>query len=89
MPESAFIWYHADPGLRGRIRDWQNRLAETVGVHGRLLVRCQGGQTTFMEIYEHVESGLVERIETLAERESCFAGIRRRCESFVEVMSDE
>ncbi len=82
---SAFIWYHADAEQQGPILQWQAELSETLGVQGRLLLRHDSGKTTFMEIYEHVESPLVEQIEAQAKQLPIFAGIERRCESFIEV----
>ena len=38
-----------------------------------------------MEIYEHIESPLVEQIEAQAKQLPFFAGIERHCESFIEV----
>jgi len=86
---SAFIWYHTDVGLQETVLDWQTELAETLGIHGRLLIRNDSGKTTFMEIYEHVESPLVENIEALAKQMPFFIGIERRCESFIEVDPNE
>ncbi len=85
-PSSAFIWYHADMKMQESVLAWQQtEVAEKLAVSGRLLIREQAGKTTFMEIYEHVEWPLVERIEQMANQASCFAGIERRCEFFTEV----
>ncbi len=86
---SAFIWYHAGIEMKAQLLGWLAHVEKAFGVRGRLLVRQSRGKTTFMEIYEHVESPLLQRIESAAAANSCFATIERRCESFTEVDPNE
>lgn len=86
---SAFIWYHADAGHLDAIRAWLARLAREPGLNVRLMLRQEKGKTTFMEIYEHIESPQLKHIESMAKGEACFAGIERRCEFFTEVSLNE
>jgi hypothetical protein len=42
-----------------------------------------------MEVFPHIESATVARIEALANKTSCFDNIWRSCESFEKVKSDD
>ncbi|MDQ6972273.1 MAG: hypothetical protein Q9M30_06470 [Mariprofundaceae bacterium] len=80
MPEheetscSAFIWYHADVELFDTLDLWVRKTATQKGIHSRLLIREEGGKTTFMEIYEPLRPEaarlIIEEIEQLAKLEA-------------------
>jgi len=82
---STFIWYHASSQQEGRFKAWINKLQTTLGIQGKLYKRLQNEKTTFMEVFEHIDSATIEHIEQLAEQQDCFNGIERRCESFERI----
>jgi len=77
-----FIWYHADASLEPELKTWLKSVQSELGVQGSLYIRRETPQTTFMEVFSHMASATVAHIEALANKTPCFAGIRRRCESF-------
>ena len=77
-----FIWYHADAGLAPELRIWLQRVQAKLGVQGSLYIRRGTSQTTFMEVFSHVEPTIAAHIETLAGETRCFDGIERRTECF-------
>lgn len=54
-----YVYYKVQPELRddtiARVRRLQHSLAQSCGVHGRLVERNNGDSVTLMEVYEHVE----------------------------------
>jgi len=86
---SAFIWYHAEIERQPELLAWLEQVRQKTGVQGRLLVRRQTEQTTFMEIYDPIEPDLISRIEQMAATSPCFSGIQRRCECFMEAPPSE
>jgi hypothetical protein len=86
MPESTnlFIWYHADAELAPELHTWLAMLATRFGLHGRLYMRRNERQTTFMEVFEGVPADAATRIEALAASQAWHARLEsaRRCESF-------
>ncbi|OIO73527.1 MAG: hypothetical protein AUJ57_04195 [Zetaproteobacteria bacterium CG1_02_53_45] len=84
MPD-AFIWYHADDKLEAELMAWLDEAEAKAGVRGKLFIRKENEQTTFMETYSDVTSATIERIEKLAAETPLFANISRRCESFFEI----
>lgn len=86
MPETTnlFIWYHAEAALAPELHAWLAILAERFGLHGRLYLRQNEHQTTFMEVFEAVPSDAAARIEALAASQAWHARLQspRRCESF-------
>jgi len=84
MPD-AFIWYHADESLEPELLNWITRVEEQAGVRGKLLVRIENNETTFMETYSNISRATINRIEKLANAQPVFDGINRRCENFVEI----
>jgi len=86
MPD-AFIWYHADKKLEPELLDWINEVEAEAGVRGKLYIRNQQGETTFMESYIDVSRATIERIDKLATSHPLFENIHRRCESFIQITS--
>jgi len=89
MPDttaSIFVWYHADAALESELLDWLQLVERDLGVCGRFYIR-QTDKTTFMEVYESVESGILARIETLAARQPWIDRLQspRRAECFNKV----
>ncbi len=84
MPD-VFIWYHADQQLEPALTDWIDCVETEAGVRGKLFIRIEQNQTTFMETYADVSRATIERIEKLAATQACFKGVQRRCESFIEI----
>ncbi|HXH72303.1 MAG TPA: DUF4936 family protein [Mariprofundaceae bacterium] len=70
MPEaSAFIWYHAEASLQSQLLGWLQQVESRFGVRGQLFVRHAPEKTTFMELYDSVESATLVQIEALAARQ--------------------
>jgi len=89
MPDTAssvFVWYHADATMEPLLLDWLSEIHRLIGISGRLYVR-HTDKTTFMEVYESVESGALARIETLAARQPWIDRLQspRRAECFNKV----
>ncbi|MFQ5581147.1 MAG: hypothetical protein ACE5F3_00785 [Mariprofundaceae bacterium] len=85
-----FIWYHAPASIEHDLLQWLEQLSKQ-GIRGRLFVRHETEQTTFMEVYESVGSGTLDAIETEARQQPWYRHLRspRRCESFKEISSHE
>ncbi|GMQ99827.1 MAG: hypothetical protein BMS9Abin18_0654 [Zetaproteobacteria bacterium] len=88
MPD-LFVWYHADATLESELKTWLQSVQSELGVQGSLYIRKHETQTTFMEVFPHIESATVARIKAQANKTSCFDNIRRSCESFEKVKSDD
>jgi len=88
MPD-LFVWYHADATLESELKTWLQSVQSELGVQGSLYIRKNETQTTFMEVFPHIESATVARIEALANKTSCFNDVRRSCEFFEKVKSDD
>ena len=54
-----YVYYKVQPELRDdtivRVRQLQQSLAQSCGVHGRLVERNSGNSVTLMEVYEDIE----------------------------------
>jgi len=86
MPD-AFIWYHADRSKERDLQQWIDTVEAKAGVRGRLYIRIEQDQTTFMEAYTDVSRATIDRIEALAAASPIFQEITRRCESFMQITS--
>ncbi len=86
MPD-AFIWYHADKNKESDLHHWIDDVESEAGVRGRLYIRTEKDQTTFMESYPDVSRATIDRIEKLAAASPVFQDIDRRCESFIQITS--
>ena len=84
---SAFIWYHAESQQEKMFQSWIDEVHHRLGIQGKLYKRLQNEKTTFMEVFEHVDSATIKQIEQLATQQHCFKGIERRCESFERIES--
>jgi len=82
---SAFVWYHADAKQERQFQAWIADIKEAFGIQGVLYQRQQNEKTTFMEVFEHIDSATIEKIEQLATQHHCFNGIHRQCESFERI----
>lgn len=91
MPEnkrlSAFVWYHAPRDHEDAFQSWISHIKTAHGIQGKLYKRAQNEKTTFMEVFEHIDSATMKKIEQLAIQQHCFNGIERRCESFERIES--
>ncbi|MDQ6955124.1 MAG: hypothetical protein Q9M20_06735 [Mariprofundaceae bacterium] len=91
MPEhhlpSAFVWYHAPSWQEEALKQWVERLNITLNVQAKLYKRTQHEKTTFMEVFECIDSATCLKIEQLAAQQHCFHGIERRCESFERIIT--
>ena len=91
MPEhttvSAFVWYHAEKHQENDFKAWLDELKRAYHIQSKLYKRVQNEKTTFMEVFEHVDSAVVEKIEQLATQQPCFKGIHRQCESFERIIA--
>lgn len=88
MPEaSAFVWYHAEASLQPELLDWLEQVESHLGVRGQLFVRLTPEKTTFMELYDSVESATLVQIEALASRQPWIGRLQspRRAECFNKV----
>ncbi|MDQ6974491.1 MAG: hypothetical protein Q9M10_06365 [Mariprofundaceae bacterium] len=85
MPD-VFIWYHADDIQEGVFQAWIHELERTNVCKGKLYKRQQDEKTTFMEVFEHIDSATMKKIEQLATQQHCFQGIHRQCESFERIL---
>ncbi|RMG92509.1 MAG: hypothetical protein D6703_01715 [Zetaproteobacteria bacterium] len=65
MPD-AFVWYHADASRKEDILRWLDSLSASWDLQVRLYRRTAHGQTTYMEVYEHIEPETLAEIERLA-----------------------
>ncbi|MDQ6958090.1 MAG: hypothetical protein Q9M24_03145 [Mariprofundaceae bacterium] len=88
MPD-LFVWYHADAALEPELKAWLRSVQSELGVQGSLYIRGNEPQITFMEMFPHIESATIVRIEALANKTPCFDDIRRNCESFEKVKPDD
>lgn len=86
MPD-AFVWYHADASRKEDILHWLDSLSASLDLQVRLYRRTAHGQTTYMEVYEHIEPETLAEIERLAARRSIFANIQRHAEVFDRLAS--
>jgi len=82
---SAFIWYHAPLEQAPVFQAWLSDIENTLNIRGKLYKRIENEKTTFMEVFEHVDSATIEKIEQLATQQHCFSGIHRQCESFERI----
>ncbi|MBN4082504.1 hypothetical protein JYT13_01710 [Mariprofundus ferrooxydans] len=91
MPEnkcfSAFVWYHTSSEQEDALQTWISHIKTSLGIEGKLYKRLQNEKTTFMEVFEHIDSATIEQIELMATQQHCFNGIERRCESFERIES--
>ena len=67
---SAFIWYHGQLKDAAIYQAWLQTALEKTGVTGRLLVRQQIEKTTFMEVYEHIDVAIIDKLVRLAEQQA-------------------
>jgi len=92
MPEvpatSAFVWYHADVEQKQNFQTWLLQLQTTLHIPVQLYQRQQDEKTTFMEVFEHIDSATMKKIEQLATQQACFQGIHRQCESFERILPE-
>jgi len=88
MPENIymFIWYHANQADKMLFQQWLSFVRMELGIQGELFRRDQDGKTTFMEVFEAVDSGQQQKIEHMAMQQPCFQGIQRRCEAFTRTL---
>jgi len=84
MPD-AFIWYRTDEDKEPELLHWLAQVHQEADVEGKLFIRKESDQTTFMEAYTNVSTATINRIEKLADKQPLFKDIHRQCESFVEV----
>jgi len=82
---SAFIWYHANSHQETAFQVWLSSIEQQLNIKGQLYKREQSEKTTFMEVFEHVDSAMIKKIEQLATQQHCFNGIHRQCESFERI----
>jgi len=82
---SGFIWYHADPQQEAALQAWITYIQQHLNITAKLYKREANEKTTFMEVFEHVDSAMIEKIEQLATQHHCFNGIHRQCESFERI----
>jgi len=82
---SVFIWYHANGHQETTFQGWLSSVQQQLNIKGKLYKREQNEKTTFMEVFEHVDSAMIEKIEQLATQHLCFNGIHRQCESFERI----
>jgi len=92
MPEysktSVFVWYHAEAQQEVIYKAWLNQLQERFHITIQLYKRLQDEKTTFMEVFEHIDSATMKKIEQLATQQACFQGIHRQCESFERILPE-
>lgn len=88
MPD-AFVWYHANAELEPALLSWIDIVEAQAGVRGKLYLRKENEKVTFMECYSDVSRATILRIEQLAASNELFAGVTRRCESFVRLDNDK
>ncbi|MBL1352500.1 MAG: hypothetical protein COA61_004050 [Zetaproteobacteria bacterium] len=86
MPD-VFVWYHADAHQERKFQQWLTMLENKISCTGKLYKRKQDEKTTFMEVFEHIDSATMKKIEQLATQQDCFQGIHRQCESFERILS--
>lgn len=95
MPEkseaSAFVWYHAEAALQPMLLDWLQRVENRIGIRGKLFLRRTEQKTTFMEVYDSVESGTLAQIEELAGQQPWIDELQspRRAECFNRVAMND
>jgi len=82
---SAFVWYHADATLQPDLQQWLQSVQQQLNIKAELYQRQKNEKTTFMEVFEHIDSATIEKIEQLATQHHCFNGIHRQCESFERI----
>jgi len=82
---SAFVWYHAPNTQEGTFKQWISHLEASLKIQVKLYKRIQNEKTTFMEVFEHIDSATIINIEQLATQQTCFNGIHRQCESFERI----
>ncbi|MDQ6990338.1 MAG: hypothetical protein Q9M11_01225 [Mariprofundaceae bacterium] len=85
MPD-VFVWYHADDGQEAEFQTWIQQLKSTIPCQAKLYKRQQNKKTTFMEVFEHIDSATMKKIEQLATQQACFQGVQRQCESFERIL---
>jgi len=92
MPEysktSVFIWYRGEAQQEVIYKAWLNQLQERFHITIQLYRRIQDEKTTFMEVFEHIDSATMKKIEQLATQQACFQGIHRQCESFERILPE-
>ncbi len=79
---SLFIWYQSNPDQLAAFRNWILCLKKKIGYQGYLYVRDGDAETTYMEVFHHVGSAGLEKIEMYAAEQACFHNIKRHCELF-------
>ncbi len=85
MPD-VFVWYHADEHQEHDFQQWIKQLEHAMTCKAKLYKRQHHEKTTFMEVFEHIDSATMKKIEQLATQQDCFQGIHRQCESFERIL---
>jgi len=83
---SYFVWYHPKSQQEADYHDWLKHIQILFNITVQLYKRHQDEKTTFMEVFEHIDSATMKKIEQLATQRACFQGIHRQCESFERIL---
>ncbi|MDX8397991.1 MAG: hypothetical protein R8K49_06700 [Mariprofundaceae bacterium] len=82
---TAFVWYHGLNEHEHAYKDCLELIKQQFDIQAEFYKRTQTEQTTFMEVFKHIDSSTMQKIEQLAAQQDCFNNIDRRCESFKRI----